>query len=85
MNTYRLGVDIGGTFTDIVLLGADGAMHTKKILSTPHDYSEAIENGTTGETMASEMTGVWHEARAEAHETRAEAKARCKTLRAAAQ
>ena len=35
MSTYRLGVDIGGTFTDIVLLGANGAMHTKKILSTP--------------------------------------------------
>jgi N-methylhydantoinase A len=45
MSTFRLGVDIGGTFTDIVLLGADGTMHTKKILSTPHDYSEAIENG----------------------------------------
>lgn len=45
MNTFRLGVDIGGTFTDIVLLGADGTMHTKKVLSTPHDYSEAIENG----------------------------------------
>ena len=45
MNAFRLGVDIGGTFTDIVLLGADGTMHTKKVLSTPHDYSEAIENG----------------------------------------
>ena len=25
MKTYRVGVDIGGTFTDIVLLGSDGA------------------------------------------------------------
>lgn len=42
---YRLGVDIGGTFTDIALLGADGSLHTKKVLSTPQDYSLAIESG----------------------------------------
>jgi len=45
MTRYRLGVDIGGTFTDIVLLGEDGAVATKKILSTPDDYSRAIEDG----------------------------------------
>ena len=32
--TYRVGVDIGGTFTDIVLLGSDGTVHTKKISSS---------------------------------------------------
>ncbi len=42
---FRLGVDIGGTFTDIVLLSDDGRVHTKKLLSTPTDYSEAIEAG----------------------------------------
>ena len=26
MTTYRVGVDIGGTFTDIVLLGSDGSL-----------------------------------------------------------
>ncbi len=46
MIRYRLGIDIGGTFTDIVLLGEDGVVHTKKILSTPDDYSLAIEEGT---------------------------------------
>ncbi len=46
MTRYRLGIDIGGTFTDIVLLGEDGVVHTKKILSTPDDYSLAIEDGT---------------------------------------
>jgi len=45
MSGYRLGVDIGGTFTDIVLLGDDGAVHSKKILSSPEDYSRAIEEG----------------------------------------
>ena len=43
----RLGVDIGGTFTDIVLLGPDGTVHARKILSTPDDYSRAIEEGVT--------------------------------------
>ena len=58
MAEYRLGVDIGGTFTDIVLLGDDGALFNKKILSTPDDYSRAIEDGvrelleTTGITAA---------------------------------
>ena len=32
---YRLGVDIGGTFTDIVLERDDGKMHTTKVLTTP--------------------------------------------------
>lgn len=45
MSEYRLGVDIGGTFTDIVLVRRDGVLFSKKILSTPHDYSEAIEEG----------------------------------------
>ena len=45
MASYRLGVDIGGTFTDIVLLGPDGTVHAKKVLSTPDDYSRAIELG----------------------------------------
>ncbi len=45
MSDYRLGVDIGGTFTDIVLVRRDGVLFSKKILSTPHDYSEAIEEG----------------------------------------
>ena len=30
MGAFRIGVDIGGTFTDIVLLGADGRVHTQK-------------------------------------------------------
>ncbi|MEX2642674.1 MAG: hydantoinase/oxoprolinase family protein, partial [Acetobacterales bacterium] len=43
---YRLGADIGGTFTDIVLLDPTGAVHSKKILSTPDDYARAIQEGT---------------------------------------
>ena len=43
--TYRVGVDIGGTFTDIVLLGSDGAIHTKKISSSVDNYARAIVEG----------------------------------------
>jgi N-methylhydantoinase A len=43
--TYRVGVDIGGTFTDIVLLGADGTIHTKKIPSSVDNYARAIVEG----------------------------------------
>jgi N-methylhydantoinase A len=42
---YRVGVDIGGTFTDIVLLGSDGTLHTKKISSSVDDYARAIVEG----------------------------------------
>src|SRR5215468_9763329 len=45
MKTYRVGVDIGGTFTDIVLLGSDGAIHTRKISSNVANYAQAIVDG----------------------------------------
>jgi N-methylhydantoinase A len=38
----RIGVDIGGTFTDLVLLHADGRVVTRKIPSSPDDHSRAI-------------------------------------------
>ncbi len=44
--TYRVGADIGGTFTDLVMTGSDGRTWTKKVLSTPDDYSRAIVEGT---------------------------------------
>jgi N-methylhydantoinase A len=44
-NLFRVGVDIGGTFTDIVFTGEDGTLITKKLLSTPDDYSRAIVDG----------------------------------------
>lgn len=41
----RIGVDIGGTFTDLVAIGAGGAIRTHKTASTPADYSQGIEIG----------------------------------------
>jgi len=44
---HRIGVDVGGTFTDFTLLDeARDAVVFHKTPSTPHDPSEAIERGT---------------------------------------
>ncbi len=45
IKTFRAGVDIGGTFTDIVLLGDNGERYTKKVSSTVDDYARAIVDG----------------------------------------
>ena len=45
MQKFRVGVDIGGTFTDIVFLGDGGQVLARKIASTPDDYSEAVFDG----------------------------------------
>jgi N-methylhydantoinase A len=45
---YRLGVDVGGTFTDLLLFNVDtGAFWRHKTPSTPHDSSEGILSGVT--------------------------------------
>src|SRR6266705_6025497 len=53
MPGWRVGADIGGTFTDIVFLGADGALHTKKVSSSVDNYAQAIMAG---------LNAVFHEA-----------------------
>ena len=45
MKNYRIGVDIGGTFTDIVLMDDSGAVLTKKISSSVENYAQAIVEG----------------------------------------
>ena len=42
--TYRVGVDIGGTFTDCAVLTDDGRVATGKAPTTPHDLSEGFLN-----------------------------------------
>lgn len=44
--SYRLGVDVGGTFTDLLLINEEnGETFTAKVPSTPHDSSEGVLNG----------------------------------------
>jgi N-methylhydantoinase A len=43
---YRVGVDIGGTFTDIFLLSPEGGeVAIGKVLTTPRDPAQAVVNG----------------------------------------
>ena len=45
MNQFRVGIDIGGTFTDIVFLNSAGRLITRKVPSSVNDYSKAIVEG----------------------------------------
>lgn len=56
---YRLGCDIGGTFTDFVLLDDEtGEIKTGKCLTTPRDPSDAVEEGIRAlETTTPEFVG----------------------------
>jgi N-methylhydantoinase A len=45
MAGFRVGVDIGGTFTDLVFLAQDGTIHTKKVSSSVDNYARAISEG----------------------------------------
>lgn len=45
MKSSQLGVDTGGTFTDIVWRDEHGVLRTHKLLSTPKDPSDAIVRG----------------------------------------
>src|SRR5690606_25391219 len=42
---YRIGIDVGGTFTDYVLLDERGGTRAHKVLSTPADPSQAVLQG----------------------------------------
>ena len=65
-NSYRLGVDVGGTFTDVLLLNEqNGEMSTAKVPSTPHDSSIGVLNGIArvceeSKVDLSEITHVMH-------------------------
>ena len=64
--SYRLGVDVGGTFTDLLLVNEkSGALHTAKVPSTPEDSSIGVFNGITkvcsnANVDPSEITSVMH-------------------------
>ena len=45
MSGYRIGIDIGGTFTDIVFMAESGNVLTKKISSSVDNYAQAIVDG----------------------------------------
>jgi len=55
---FRIGIDVGGTFTDVVIAGPDGVLSLHKVPSTPDDvargllaalHASGVEGGTIGE------------------------------------
>ena len=42
---YTIGIDVGGTFTDMFLWSSEGEVETFKVLSTPHDPSVGVLSG----------------------------------------
>jgi N-methylhydantoinase A len=52
-----LGVDIGGTFTDLVLLDEDGELITTKALSTPGELEVGVFNAVQNAAEQKGMTG----------------------------
>ncbi|GLY43232.1 methylhydantoinase [Amycolatopsis sp. NBRC 101858] len=44
---WRVGADIGGTFTDVIALGPAGEVVPMKVLSTPPDYGTGVVTATT--------------------------------------
>jgi N-methylhydantoinase A len=63
---YRVGVDIGGTFTDVVVADDAGDLVRAKALTTPADYTEGVTNaignaaaelGVTVEALMSDCAG----------------------------
>lgn len=45
IRTARIGVDIGGTFTDLVMIEGDGRLHHAKVPSVPAAPEEAVITG----------------------------------------
>ncbi|KLL11722.1 MULTISPECIES: hydantoinase/oxoprolinase family protein [Protofrankia] len=52
-----LGVDVGGTFTDLVAVGDDGRMIFGKVPSVPADPSEAVLDAVRGAGLAGPLAG----------------------------
>ena len=40
--TYSVGVDVGGTYTDLAAVDTAGVVETRKVLSTPGDQSDGV-------------------------------------------
>ena len=54
--SWRIGVDIGGTFTDVALVNeADGRIGIAKVPTTPGDFGQGV---VTALTIALDEHGV---------------------------
>ncbi len=69
MTGYLCGIDIGGTFTDCVIVDGEGAVTTAKSPSTPHDFARGVQDalkaaggklGLELDELCSEITMLSH-------------------------
>ncbi len=67
--SYRIGIDVGGTFTDLFLWSSEGGVESYKTLSTPDDPSIGVldglrtiaeARGVALEELAGAVTGIVH-------------------------
>lgn len=56
--TYRLAIDVGGTFTDFLLLDSEGDFQVFKVPTIPSDPSEAVFNGLNMMREAKKITFI---------------------------
>jgi len=54
--SYRIGMDVGGTFTDFVLVRPDGELRLAKSATTPGDESLGVMNGIRALAAAEGLT-----------------------------
>ena len=57
MSGSRLGIDVGGTFTDLVAL-SEGTLVTAKVPSTPRDQSEGVMNAIEAAEVEAASVGA---------------------------
>ena len=54
---YRVGADVGGTFTDVILMDHEGGLITQKVPSTPPDFERAVLSAVGDLLKASGVPG----------------------------
>ena len=61
MSGFSVGIDVGGTFTDLIAIAPDGRVEARKVLSTPGDQSEGVLDALTALGVASgDVTRISH-------------------------
>lgn len=59
-DSARVGADVGGTFTDVILQCGDGTATIRKLLSTPPAYDRAVVAAVAGLKNGAPVAGVVH-------------------------
>ena len=54
----RIGADVGGTFTDVILLDDQGNIWTHKVPSTPPDFEQAVLQASAGLLQRAAVDGA---------------------------